>query len=114
MRVLTVVRIAAVLLAVAGGIAHAACDFPHPARAKGFRGNLVSAFIICGGPDLPSYGHVPNTTTECGVPACKPPETFHESGGSQPQGWIWWPQGSSGEISMKPAIHSRRSDARAS
>jgi len=97
------VPIAAVVLIVSTGSARGACDFPHPVRAKGFRGSLVSAFNFCGQPYGPSSGQEPNTTTEGGVPACQPPETYRELGGSPPEGWIWQPGGGGGEIGVKAA-----------
>jgi hypothetical protein len=69
------------------GIFPAPCSMEHPKRAKLILGQFVQAYVSCGN----TGGNTPNTTTEGGVPACTPPETYNEQNGSPPNGWRFNP-----------------------
>jgi hypothetical protein len=90
---------AAVLaLGFTASLASAQCAFPHPKKAGALKSSLVQAFVSCNNPG----GNTPNSTTEGGVPTCKPPETFNEQAGSPGGGWLWGPS-SKGDVSFKAA-----------
>jgi len=80
--------------------AGAQCAFEHPKKAKKFQSSFTTAFIGCGG----YYGDTPNTTTEGGVPACKPPETFNQQAGYPPNGWTWDELKGQGQVQLKSAV----------
>jgi len=67
--------IAALVLAYVAvpSTASAQCAFEHPKKAKKFQTSLVQAFHGCS-LGFNSCCAPANTTTEGGVPACKPPE----------------------------------------
>ena len=71
------------------------CDVPHPGKSKGGKIGLVQAYFPCD----PMYA---NKTTEGGIAACGPPETFHELNGSPSDGVTWDPQDSAGSVQLKP------------
>ena len=72
---------ATLVLGSIGSRAGAQCTFQHPAKALSLKSSLVQAFTSC--------ANFANTTTESGIPSCKPPETFNEDAGSPPDGWRW-------------------------
>jgi hypothetical protein len=88
-------------LAFSSGTGRTQCAFEHPAKAKKFQASLVQAFIGCATYHGASCCNEANTTTEAGMPACKPPETFNEVDGSPVHGWLWGPA-SKGTVSIKP------------
>lgn len=57
--------LAAVLVFAASG-AHAQCSFDAPAKAKGFKSDMVRAYSACPGVTFAA----PNTVTMAGVPGC--------------------------------------------
>jgi hypothetical protein len=64
------------------------CRFEHPKKANYLKTGMVQAYVSCGN----TGGNTPNTTTQGGVPACTPPETFNEQVGSPPNGWRFDPE----------------------
>lgn len=60
--------LAAVLVFSASG-AHAQCSFDAPAKARGFKSDMVRAYSSCPGVTFAA----PNTSTMAGVPGCGPP-----------------------------------------
>ena len=83
-------------IGLTASVVDAQCNITHPKKATTFRSRLVQAMLPCNEPG----GNVPNTTTEGGVPACQPPETFNEDAGSPANGWVWGPQ-SDGSVTIK-------------
>ncbi len=80
----------------------AQCAFEHPKTAKKFQSSFTTAFIPCAGL---GFSNPPNTSTEGGVPACKPPETFNEAfGGFPPTGWTWDETTGQGQVQFKSAV----------
>jgi hypothetical protein len=74
------------------GIPHAEaqCSFPH-GDSTGLNGwsDMVQAFAPCGQPDWDGFpGQTPNTFTLGGIPACSPPQTYHQLSGSPTNGWV--------------------------
>src|SRR6185369_12963337 len=63
---------AVLVVGISASSALAQCAFEHPKKAGKFASNFVQAFVSCGN----AGGNSPNSTTEGGVPSCKPPETF--------------------------------------
>ena len=78
-------------------MASAVCNPAHPKKAGSLQSSLVQAFVSCNNPG----GNTPNSTTEGGVPACSPPETFHEQAGSPADGWLWDSLKGSGKVTFK-------------
>ena len=76
---------AVLVVGISASSALAQCSFEHPKKAGKFQSNFVQAFVSCGNPG----GNSPNTTTEGGVPTCKPPETFSTQAGNGATGWTW-------------------------
>jgi hypothetical protein len=76
---------AVLVVGISASAAMAQCTFQRPKKAGKFQGNFVQAFVSCGN----AGGNSPNTTTEGGVPTCKPPETFSQQSGNQLTGWQW-------------------------
>jgi hypothetical protein len=83
-------------LSFSASMASAQCAYQHPKSAKQLKSSLVQAMVSCGNPG----GNTPNSTTEGGVPTCKPPQTFHEKNGNQAGGWLWGPS-SKGDVTFK-------------
>jgi hypothetical protein len=77
----------------------AQCAFEHPKKAGKFQSNLVQAFVSCGNPGGGSNS--PNSTTEGGVPSCKPPETFSAQSGNTATGWQWDETKGQGQVQFK-------------
>ena len=96
--------IAALVLAYVAvpSTASAQCAFEHPKKAKKFQTSLVQAFHGCS-LGFNSCCSPANTTTEGGVPACKPPETFKQLNGDQPGSWTWDELKGAGQIALKAA-----------
>src|SRR5882672_254220 len=93
---------AAALVVGFSASAHAQCAFQHPKKAAKFQGNFVQAFVSCGNVG----GNSSNTLAGGGkAPACKPPETYNEQGGSPPNGWVWGKKSS-----MAVAFKSKKSN----
>jgi hypothetical protein len=74
------------------GIPHAEaqCSFPH-GDSTGLNGwsSMVQAFAPCGAPDWDGFPGLPqNTSTLGGIPACSPPQTYHQVSGSPTNGWV--------------------------
>jgi hypothetical protein len=91
---------AAVLaLGFSASYASAQCFSQHPKKAGQLKSSLVQAFVSCNNPG----GNTPNTTTEGGVPACSPPESFHEQAGNPNGGWLWDSAKGKGDVSFKAA-----------
>jgi len=88
---------AVLVVGFAASSASAQCAFEHPKKANKFQSTLVQAFVSCGNPG----GNSPNSTTEGGVPTCKPPETFNEQAGSPPTGWQWDELKAQGQVQLK-------------
>lgn len=95
MKSIVAVSLCLLLLGSSADSAGAACDFEHPRKAGSFSSSLVQAYLSCGGGI--------NTTTEGGVPACKPPESFHTLSGSPPNGWLWDERKGQGQVSFRAA-----------
>jgi len=76
---------AVLVVGISASVAMAQCSFEHPKKAGKFQGNFVQAFVSCGNPG----GNSPNSTTQGGVPSCKPPETFSTQAGNAATGWSW-------------------------
>ncbi len=70
--------------------------FPHPKSAIKVTTSLVQAFVSCNNPG----GNTPNTTTDGGVPACSPVQTYNERAGSPQSGWLWREAGSKGDLTL--------------
>jgi len=85
---------AALVVGLSASSANAQCAFQHPNKARSFKGSFVSAFVSCDNPG----GHTDNTTTEGGVPVCKPPFTYAEEQGSPPGTWLWDPDKGRGTV----------------
>jgi hypothetical protein len=77
--------VAVLVIAISAAGARAQCSFGHPRSAKALLTTLTQAFVSCGN----IGGNSPNTTTEGGVPACAPPQTFAEQAGSPSGTWTW-------------------------
>jgi len=90
---------AVLVVGISASAALAQCAFEHPKKAGGLKSNFVQAFVSCGNPG----GNSPNTTTEGGVPTCKPPETFNEQAGSPAGGWTWDGLKGQGQVQFKSA-----------
>jgi hypothetical protein len=92
-RVLRVVRMGFGILAIGAiGVpdAHAQCSFAHGegTTLNGWS-DMVQAFAPCGQPDWDGFpGQPPNTFTLGGIPACSPPQTYHQLSGSPANGWV--------------------------
>ena len=89
--------LAVLAISLTASAAHAVCGFNHPKKTVTFKSNFVQAFVSCGNPG----GNVPNSTTEGGVPSCKPPETFNQQAGDPPNGWFFDPQRGQARITIK-------------
>jgi hypothetical protein len=96
-RTIVITGIALLALGASAGKASAQCAFEHPKSANKFQSNLVQAFVSCGNVG----GNSPNSTTEGGVPSCKPPQTFNEQAGSPPNGWQWDETKGQGSVQLK-------------
>ncbi len=81
--------IALAIIVLSAHSSRAECAFPHPAKAKRFRAELVQAFVGCGST---FSGPTPNAETESGVPSCYPAETFAQFSGSPAHSWTWGPK----------------------
>ena len=90
---------AVLVVGISASAAMAQCAFEHPQKAKKFQSNFIQAFVSCGN----AGGNSPNTTTEGGVPACKPPETFNQQAGTPVTGWRWDELKGSGSVTLKAA-----------
>jgi hypothetical protein len=88
---------AVLVVGFAASSAFAQCAFEHPKKANKFQSTLTQAFVSCGNPG----GNSPNSTTEGGVPTCKPPETFNEQAGTPPTGWQWDELKGQGQAQLK-------------
>jgi hypothetical protein len=88
---------AILVVGISASVANAQCAFQHPKSAKQLKSNLIQAFVSCGNPG----GNSPNSTTEGGVPACKPPETYAEQNGSPPGSWTWDELKGKGQVQIK-------------
>lgn len=88
---------AVLVVGISASAAMAQCAFEHPKKAGKFQGNFVQAFVSCGN----AGGNSPNTTTEGGVPTCKPPETFSEQSGNTASGWSWDETKGQGQVQFK-------------
>jgi hypothetical protein len=88
---------AALAIGFTASIASAVCSIEHPKKAAGGKMSFVQAFVSCGNVG----GNTPNTTTEGGVPACVPPETFHQQAGSPNGGWMWDEGKGQGSVQFK-------------
>lgn len=78
----------AVAVALAPPRVSAQCAFDRPTHGSitntgDLRTSLVQAFVSCNNPG----GNTPNTTTQNGVPACAPPETWNVQAGPPASGW---------------------------
>jgi hypothetical protein len=94
------VALAAVfVVGIAASAAHAQCAFEHPKKAGKLQSNLVQAFVSCGNPG----GNTSNgNTTEGGVPACKPPETYSQKAlNDSSGGWKWDELSAQGKLSFQ-------------
>jgi hypothetical protein len=87
-------------LALSAAAAEAQCTLPHPKRAPKYATTLVQAFFYCGDRGF-TGDQVPNTTTEDGRPACKPPETFNMLFGTPTSGWLWDELTGQGQVQLK-------------
>ena len=96
----TPLGIALAIVVLFAQASHAACPFPHPARAKSFRAALGQAFYPCSAEEDFSCCLTANGATEGGLPSCKPAETFREAAGSPTAAWTWGPK-SSGSVSLQ-------------
>ena len=96
-RDLLAVVAALLALGFAASTASAQCNFDHPKKARKFTGELVQAFVPCGG----IGGTTPNTATGGGVPACQPPETFNQLYESPANGWRMDPLKFQGRVQLK-------------
>jgi hypothetical protein len=70
--------------------AYAQCAFAH-GQVTGINGwaSMVQAFAPCGAPDFDGFPALtPNTFTVGGIPACSPPQTYHELAGNPANGWV--------------------------
>jgi len=85
------------VVGISASSALAQCAFQHPKKAGKFQSNFVQAFVSCGNPG----GNSPNSTTEGGVPSCKPPETFSAQAGNTGTGWKWDPAKGQGQVQFK-------------
>lgn len=88
---------AVLVVGISASAALAACDFEHPKKAGKLQSNFVQAFVSCGN----LGGNSPNTTTEGGVPTCKPPETYAQQAGSPPGSWTWDETKGQGSVQIK-------------
>ncbi len=77
--------VTAFALAASAAPAFAQCAFGHPKKAAVFKTSLTQAFLFCD--DRYGGEPSPNTTTEGGIPACTPPETFDQLSGNPAHGW---------------------------
>ena len=87
------VSLSLLVLGLGADGASAGCDFQHPQKARSLSSSLVQAYLSC-------YGA--NTTTEGGISACTPPQTFHQQAG-WPNGWLWDERKATGKVSFKAA-----------
>lgn len=76
-----------VVLGAARSPVAAQCLFDRPTAPGGsktarFESTLVQGFVICS-----DFDYHPNTTTQGGLPACKPPETWDDLAGFSANGW---------------------------
>jgi len=90
---------AVLVVGISASAVFAQCAYEHPKKAKKLQSNFVQAMVSCGNPG----GNSTNTTTEGGVPACKPPETFNQQAGSPPGGWTWDELKGQGQVQIKAA-----------
>ncbi len=90
---------AILVVGISASAAMAQCAFEHPKKATKLQSNFIQAFVSCGNPG----GNSPNTTTEGGVPTCKPPETFAQQAGSPPGSWTWDELSGQGQVQIKAA-----------
>jgi len=89
---------AVLVVGISASSALAQCAFEHPKKAGKFQSNFVQAFVSCGN----AGGNSPNSTTEGGVPSCKPPETFSTQSGNTPgSGWQWDELKGQGQVQFK-------------
>lgn len=82
---------------ISASAARAQCAFEHPKKAAKFQSDFVQAFVSCGN----TGGNSPNSTTEGGVPTCKPAATYNEQAGSPPTGWQWNERKAQGQVQFK-------------
>jgi hypothetical protein len=88
---------AVLVVGISASSALAQCAFEHPKKAGKFQSNFVQAFVSCGN----AGGNSPNSTTEGGVPSCKPPETFSAQSGNTATGWQWDELKGQGQVQFK-------------
>lgn len=88
---------AVLVVGISASAALAQCAFEHPKKAGKFQSNFVQAFVSCGN----LGGNSPNSTTEGGVPTCKPPETYAAQAGSPPGSWTWDELKGQGQVQIK-------------
>jgi hypothetical protein len=79
----------------------AQCGFEHPGQASKIQMALTQAFLFCSPDGTGSAGVLPNTSTEGGIPACSPPETFGELSGNYSSRWRFDPRIGTGGIQLK-------------
>jgi hypothetical protein len=89
--------ISVLAIGFSASMASAVCDPNHPKKAGQLKSSLVQAFVSCNNPG----GNTPNLTTEGGVPACQPPETFHQQAGNPIDGWVWDAAKGKGDVTFK-------------
>jgi hypothetical protein len=94
--------LAVAALALVAGVsrttADAQCTFPHPKSATKFSTSLVQAFYYCGDRGF-TGDQSPNTMTEGGIPACKPPFTQAEYYDST--SWRWDELTGQGQVQLQ-------------
>jgi hypothetical protein len=93
------------VVGISASAALAQCAFGHPKKAGKFQSNFVQAFVSCGNPGPGSNS--PNSTTEGGVPSCKPPETFSAQSGNTSTGWQWDPLKGQAQVQFKSQKFSK-------
>lgn len=94
---------AVLVVGISASAALASCDFEHPKKATKFQSNFVQAFVSCGN----TGGNSANSTTEGGVPSCKPPETYAEQAGSPPGSWTWDENKGQGQVQIKSVKNAK-------
>ncbi len=85
-RIISTAFAAVIVVGLTAQIGYGQCAFEHPEKAKKFQVALTQSMFPCG---VASGGGPPNATTEDGIDACGPPETFNEVAGTPDDGWQW-------------------------
>lgn len=75
----------------------AQCAFQHPRKAGQIQTSLTQAFVAC----TQFSGYSPNTTTEGGMLACSPPETWGQQAGTYTSAWRFHPLKGTGQVQLK-------------